>query len=122
MKPIIRLILLILGVVAIIYQLADDGDYYGNNSRIWGVLLGIGLIVSPYTAIDMFIFYILFIGIPLGFAILGLTLGKEFFGQGFVADIAGFAGFVLGGKFVVSDAFNKLSALSIRRRKDRDLH
>jgi hypothetical protein len=105
MKSIARLVLPILGVVVIIFQLTH---YRGLDSPIWGLLLGAGLIVSPFTAMGMFIFYILFVAIPLGLGILGGMLGKEMFGQGFGAIIGFIAGIFFGGKFVLSDAFDKL--------------
>ena len=109
MKSIARLVLPILGVVVIIFQLTHMGGHYrGLDSPIWGLLLGVGLIVSPFTAMGMFIFYILFVAIPLGLGILGGVLGKEMFGQGFGAIVGFIAGIFLGGKFVLSDAFDKL--------------
>ena len=78
MKSIARLILPILGVFVIIFQLASMGGYYrGLDSPIWGLLLGAGLIAFPFTALGMFIFYILFVGIPLGLGLAGAMLGKR---------------------------------------------
>jgi hypothetical protein len=109
MKSIARLVLPILGVVLIIFQLANLGGHYrGLDSPIWGLLLGVGLIVSPFTAMGMFISYIFLVAIPLGLGIFGGMLGKEIFGQGFGANVGFIVGICLGGKFVLSDAFDKL--------------
>lgn len=109
MKSTARLILPILGVLVIIFQLTHLGGHYrGLDSPLWGLLLGVGLIVSPFTALGMFVFYILFVGIPLGLGFLGAMFGKEIFGQGFGAIVGFIGGLVLGGKFVLSDAFDKM--------------
>ena len=109
MKSVARLILPILGVVVIIFQLTHmDGQYRGLDSPLWGLLLGVGLIVSPFTAIGMFVFYILFVGIPLGLGIFGAILGKDMLGQGFGSIVGFIGGLVLGGKFVLSETFDKM--------------
>lgn len=109
MKSVARIILPILGVVIIIWQVSNMGDdYRGLDSPLWGLLLGIGLIVSPFTVLSMFVFYILMAGIPLGLGYLGAVLVKDMFGPSLFSIVGFIGGLVLGGKFVLSDAFDKL--------------
>lgn len=109
MISILRVILPILGVIVIIFQFFHLGDVYrGMDHPIWGFLLGIGLIISPFTAILMLMAYILMVGIPLGLGFLGAYIWVSLFGKGAWAII----GFIIGGwvgyKIVISNSFEKL--------------
>jgi len=109
MIDILRIALPILGVLVIIFQIFHLGEEYrGMDSPIWGFLLGIGLIVVPFTALGMFVLYILMVGIPLALGFLGALFWVEFFGKSGWAIIGFLTGGWLGFKFIFSDYFDKL--------------
>jgi hypothetical protein len=120
MIGLLRIALLILGVLVVIFQLFHlEGDYRGMDSPIWGFALGIGLIVAPFTALKIFVMYILMVGIPLGLGFLGALFWVELFGKGGLAIIGFLAGGWVGFKFVISNLFDKLlNPFSALAKKD----
>lgn len=124
MSSVLRIVLPILGVLIILFQLFHLGGSYGGlDSPIWGLLLGAGLIVAPFTALGMFLMYLALVGIPLGLGLLGGYIWAEFFGKGGWAAIGFLVGAWLGYKFVVSESFDKLfepiRALRAKSEKER---
>ena len=109
LKQILRLILSGIGVLVILATLFSPGHYRGLDSPIWGLLLGVGLIILPFTAAAMFLAYAFMIVIPFGLAILFAYLAVRIFGKDSIpAFIAFFGGGYLGFKFVGSNAFETL--------------
>ena len=90
------------GVALIILQV-----YSGALDGL-GSLLGLGLIVAPFTALGMFLALLLMIGIPLGLAFGAGFVWAELFGRGGWAILAFILGGYFGFKFVGSDHFDKL--------------
>lgn len=91
---------MLIGVVVFLFSL--------YHVDIWGILLGAGLVFAPLTAGRMFLMYVALVGIPLG---MGLALGaaaKQIFGPGLMAGVGFFGGILIGGKFVLSDTFDKM--------------
>lgn len=119
-KDLLRLILAGVGILIILVTLFSPGQYRGMDSPIWGLLLGAGLIILPFTAAVMFLAYALIVGIPLGLAMLFAYLCAQLFGKDSIPVFIGFiAGGYTGFKFVVSDAFDKLLE-PLRKASDKD--
>jgi len=109
MHSLLRVVLPVLGVLLILFQVLHLGGSYGGlDSPVWGFLLGVGLIVAPFTALGMLVMYLALVGIPLGLGLLGALIWAEQFGKGRWALIGFVAGGWLGFKFVVSDSFDRL--------------
>jgi hypothetical protein len=104
-----RVFFAILGVVVIILQtLALGESYSGLDSPIWGYLLGIGLIVAPFTALGMLIGYLLMIAAIVAPSILGFLIVKEVTGSSGLGAIGFIAGIAIGMKFAGSEVFDRL--------------
>jgi len=104
-----RVFFAILGVVVIVLQtLALGESYRGLDSPIWGYLLGIGLIVAPFTALGMLIGYLLMIAAVLVPAIGGFLIVKEVTGSSGLGTIGLIAGVAIGIKFAGSKVFDRL--------------
>jgi hypothetical protein len=99
-KRVAETLLTLIGVVVFFFSL--------SHADFWGMALGAGLVFAPFTAGGMFLLYIAIIGIPFGAGLLLAVMAKEAFGPGIIVGIAFFAGILLGGKFVVSDAFDRV--------------
>jgi hypothetical protein len=97
------------------------GDYYQRfDSPLWGFLLGIGLIVSPFTAVGILLTYLLMLVFILGFPILGAYIGAQITGKdSFGVWVGLIGGGILGFKIAWSDFFNTLVA-PLRKVADQD--
>jgi hypothetical protein len=100
MKHTFEVLLMLAGVVVLLLS------FYHPDA--WGILLGLGLVFAPLTAGGMFLMYVALVGIPFG---LGLAFGfaaKELFGSSLAVGVGFVAGVLIGGKFVLSDSFDRL--------------
>ena len=102
----------ILGVLVILFQLANiGGSYHGLDSPFWGFLLGIGLICSPFKAISMLLYYLLMLVFIVGFPFLGAYIGVQFFGKDSFGTIIGLIiGGLIGFNIAINDLFDNLSS------------
>ncbi len=105
MATTLRLIFTALGVLVIVISLTATGPSAGLDGPIWGILLGLGLIFIPGTALVVLLGYLLIVGIPLGLALLFAKIAYEAFGDGFMPIVGLIAGGVTGYRVIVSDAF-----------------
>lgn len=121
MRNIFRVLLPILGVIFIIFQLMNiGGDYRGLDSPIWGFLLGIGLIVSPFTAVGMLLMYLLMLVFIIGFPILGAYIGVQITGKDSIGVWLGLiGGGYIGFKIATGDIFDTLIA-PLRKVEEQD--
>ena len=112
MRNLFRVLLPILGVIVIIFQLMHmGGDYRGFDSPIWGFLLGFGLIVSPFTAVGMFLMYLLMLVFIIGFPILGAYIGAQITGKDSIGVWIGLiGGGFIGFKLATGNFFDTLIA------------
>lgn len=112
MRNLFRAFLPILGVIVIIFQLINiGGDYRGLDSPIWGFLLGVGLIVSPFTAVGLLLMYFLMLLFILGFPILGAYIGVQITGKDSIGAWVGLiGGGLIGFKMITGNFFDILVA------------
>ena len=109
MGALLRIALPIAGIALILFQLVHLGDRHaGLDSPIWGLLLGAGLIIAPFTALGMLAMYLALVGIPLGLALFGAYLWAHIFEAGASALVGFLAGGWIGYKFVTGDIFDKM--------------
>ena len=77
---------------------------------VFGIILGVGLIVAPFTASAVFVHGALAAGIPLSLALLAAYAAAHIFGKDTAVILLGLIiGGVVGLKIVFSDAFDRLS-------------
>lgn len=103
MKRVLELALVAAGVAVLVLSF--------QHPSIWGFILGGGLIFAPLVAGRMLLVYVAMVGIPLGLGILLGFLAKQQFGSGFLVGVGFVAGIVIGGKFVLSDAFDRIASI-----------
>lgn len=110
MRNFFRMSLPILGVTVIIIQLTHlGGSYNGMDSPLWGFLLGIGLIVSPFTAVGMLLAYLLMLALLIGLPILGAIIGAHLTGKDSLGVWLGLiGGGYIGIKSVSGEFYDKL--------------
>lgn len=119
MATTLRLIFTALGVLVIVTSLTATGPSSGLDGPIWGILLGLGLIFMPGTAIVVLLGYLLVVGIPLGLALLFAKIAYESFGEGLMPILGLIAGGVTGYRVIVSDAFLDFTG-KLGKRQDPD--
>lgn len=117
MKSLLRVIIPILWIIVITFQLTHIGvHYYGMDSPIWGLLLGFGLISSPFLAVGMLLIYILILLFIIGLPILGAYIGAQITGKD---SIGVWVGLISGGFLGIKILMSYLLAPS-RKVADQD--
>lgn len=108
LRAILRMLFVAIGVFVVFLTFFGEGQL-SSGRMVQGLALGIGLIVTPFTAFAYVLVYILVVALVIGFPILGAIVGSQMFDRNLIASLIGLVvGGIAGFRLLLSNVTSRL--------------